>query len=121
MRFDRQGIKVKIHCAGAGTVDLDLDAYAEVRRVNGPGGPAHEIAHCTYISDEDYARFCELNVIAEMSPAVWHVPEFQEFHSAPARPPTVYGVSGKAVVCGKAAMRRRRSPLKPGDRRSAMS
>ena len=81
------GIKVKIHCAGAGTVDLDLDAYAEVRRVNGPGGPAHEIAHCTYISDEDYARFCELNVIAEMSPAVWHVPEFQEFHSAPARPP----------------------------------
>jgi predicted amidohydrolase YtcJ len=76
VRFDAQGLQVKIHCAGTGSVRVALDAFAEVRRVNGTDGPTHEIAHCTYIDDADYARFAELNVVAEMSPAIWQIPEF---------------------------------------------
>lgn len=76
LRFDAQGLQVKIHCAGTGSVRVALDAFAEVRRVNGFDGPRHEIAHCTYIDDADYTRFAELNVVAEMSPAIWHIPEF---------------------------------------------
>ena len=75
-RFDAQGLQVKIHCAGTGSVRVALDAYAAVREANGVDGPRHEVAHCTYIDDADYARFTELNVTAEMSPAIWHVPEF---------------------------------------------
>ena len=74
-RFDSQGIQVKIHCAGPGSIRVALDAFEEVRRINGPG-PTHEIAHCTYIDESDYPRFNELNVVAEMSPAIWHVPEY---------------------------------------------
>jgi predicted amidohydrolase YtcJ len=76
LRFDAQGLQVKIHCAGTGSVRVALDAFAEVRRVNGADGPTHEIAHCTYIDDADYARFAELGVVAEMSPAIWQIPEF---------------------------------------------
>ncbi|MCZ2811651.1 amidohydrolase [Modestobacter sp. VKM Ac-2979] len=75
-RFDAQGLQIKVHCAGTGSVRVALDAFAEVRRVNGPGGPTHEIAHCTYIDDADYARFAELDVVAEMSPAIWQIPEY---------------------------------------------
>ncbi|AMM30783.1 Hydrolase [Sinomonas atrocyanea] len=76
LRFDREGLQIKIHCAGTGSVRVALDAFSEVRRINGPDGPAHEIAHCTYIQDEDYERFRQLRVTAEMSPAIWHIPEF---------------------------------------------
>lgn len=77
-RFDSLGLKVKVHCAGTGSVRAALDAYEEVRRRNGSNGPVHEIAHCTYIHDDDYARFANLGIVAEMSPAIWHVPEFNE-------------------------------------------
>lgn len=74
-RFDEAGLKVKIHCAGRGSIRSALDAFAAVRAEN-PSGPKHEIAHCTYIHDDDYPRFAELGIIAEMSPALWHVPEY---------------------------------------------
>ncbi|MEV6338792.1 amidohydrolase [Nocardia vinacea] len=77
LRFDAEGIQVKIHCAGMGSIRVALDAFEEVRRVNGPDGPAHEIAHCTYIDESDYPRFRELGVIADMSPAIWHIPELE--------------------------------------------
>ncbi|MDR7304079.1 amidohydrolase [Haloactinomyces albus] len=75
-RFDAEGLSVKIHCAGEGSVHAALDAFEGVRKVNGANGPTHEIAHCTFINDADYARFPQLNVVAEMSPAIWHIEEF---------------------------------------------
>lgn len=74
--FDAAGLSVKIHCAGEGSVRAALDAFESVRQANGEGGPAHEIAHCTFIHDDDYKRFGQLDVVAEMSPAIWHIPEY---------------------------------------------
>lgn len=74
-RFDREGRTVKIHCAGDGSVRVALDAIEAVRQVNGPNGPIHEVAHCAFVSPADITRFSELNVVAEMSPALWHSKE----------------------------------------------
>lgn len=74
--YDREGLSVKVHCAGEGSVRVALDAFQATRDANGSHGPAHEIAHCTYINDADYSRFAELNVVAEMSPAIWHIEEY---------------------------------------------
>ncbi len=75
-KFDSEGLRAKIHCAGEGAVRTALDAISAVRASNGIHGPSHEIAHAGFISDEDYGRLPELNVTAEMSPALWHVPEY---------------------------------------------
>jgi predicted amidohydrolase YtcJ len=74
--FDAAGLTVKIHCAGEGSTRRALDAIEKVRTVNGPGGPRHEVAHAGFISPSDYGRLQEHNVVAEMSPAIWHVPEY---------------------------------------------
>lgn len=76
LKFDAAGQRVKIHCAGEGAVRIALDAIARVRERNGQSGPSHEIAHAGFISEQDYVRLSRLNVIAEMSPALWHIPEF---------------------------------------------
>lgn len=74
-KFDAEGRTVKIHCAGDGAVHVALNALERVRAVRGPGVP-HEIAHAGFVPEEDYLRFGPLNITAEMSPALWHVPEF---------------------------------------------
>ncbi|UOT03258.1 amidohydrolase [Rhodococcus opacus] len=74
--FDAAGLPVKIHCAGEGSVRAALDAFEQVQHLNGADGPHHEIAHCTFIHDDDYKRFAQLDVVAEMSPAIWHIEEY---------------------------------------------
>lgn len=74
--FDAAGLSVKIHCAGEGSVRAALNAFENVRQANGTDGPLHEIAHCTFIHDDDYKRFGQMNVVAEMSPAIWHIEEY---------------------------------------------
>ena len=74
-RFDAEGRSVKIHCAGDGAVRVCLDAIEQVRAANGPG-VVHEVPHAGFVSDTDFPRFAALDVTAEMSPALWHVPEY---------------------------------------------
>ncbi|GAB3192845.1 amidohydrolase [Nesterenkonia suensis] len=74
--FDAQGLTVKMHCAGDGAARTAVEAVDEVRRRNGPDGPAHEIAHAGFVSDQDLERLAGLCMTAEMSPALWHVPEY---------------------------------------------
>ncbi|MFV0434590.1 MAG: amidohydrolase [Leucobacter sp.] len=74
-RFDSDGRTVKVHCAGDGAVRVALNAIERVRRENGPGKP-HEIAHAGFVSEADFPRLAELDVTAEMSPALWHIPEY---------------------------------------------
>lgn len=74
-RFDSAGRTVKVHCAGPGAVRACLNALETVRAHNGAGMP-HEIAHAGFIADDDYARIGVLNATAEMSPALWHIPEY---------------------------------------------
>jgi predicted amidohydrolase YtcJ len=92
LHHDAAGRTVKIHATGHGSVRMALDAISQARKQN-PGGPKHEIAHCNSVHEEDYARFQQLNVTAEMSPAFffmhpagaatpelfdWNFPKFME-------------------------------------------
>lgn len=72
-QFDAAGLGVKIHCAGEGSVRAAFDAFQAVRAANGPDGPRHEVAHCTYIHANGYHRSRDHTVVAEMSPAIWHI------------------------------------------------
>ncbi|KAJ9652413.1 hypothetical protein H2198_008334 [Neophaeococcomyces mojaviensis] len=71
-KYDARGMTMKIHCTGHGATRLTLDAFEAARKAN-PNGPRHEIAHCSGVHDDDYSRFKELNVTAEMSPAFFFV------------------------------------------------
>jgi predicted amidohydrolase YtcJ len=79
-RFDALGLSVKVHCGGEGAVRRALDAIEHARSVNGVDGPRHELAHCCLVDDQDFPRFAELHVGAEMSPSVWHIPEHGVSH-----------------------------------------
>ena len=72
VRFDKMGIKVKIHCVGTAAARAGLDAIEAARRTNGESGIYHEIAHSVWYSDKDLPRVAQLNAVAEMSPAIWH-------------------------------------------------
>ncbi|KAL6246595.1 hypothetical protein RBB50_006833 [Rhinocladiella similis] len=71
-KYDAMGVTMKIHCTGHGATKLALDAYEAVRTTN-PHGPRHEIAHSSGVRDEDFRRYRDLNVTAEMSPAFFFV------------------------------------------------
>lgn len=64
------GMGVKIHCAGDAAVRDILDAVEIVRRLRGPG-KLHHIAHASFIDPRDLPRFRELNVVADLCPAIW--------------------------------------------------
>jgi predicted amidohydrolase YtcJ len=64
------GLAVKVHCAGDAAVRDILDAIEIVRDFRGPG-PAHHIAHASFIDPADIPRFKHLNVVADLCPAIW--------------------------------------------------
>jgi predicted amidohydrolase YtcJ len=70
-QLDKRGVPVKMHAAGDGSLRQALDAVAQVRRVNGPHGPRHQIAHASLIQTSDLARLKALNVVADISPMLW--------------------------------------------------
>jgi predicted amidohydrolase YtcJ len=70
IRAEELGLAVKIHCAGDAAVRDILDAVEIVRDFRGPG-PAHHIAHASYIDPKDIPRFKQLNVVADLCPAIW--------------------------------------------------
>ncbi|MDX2204439.1 MAG: amidohydrolase [Hyphomicrobiaceae bacterium] len=69
-RAEKLGLAVKVHCAGDAAVRDILDAVEIVRRFHGPG-PAHHIAHASFIDPVDLPRFKALNVVADLCPAIW--------------------------------------------------
>lgn len=69
--LDQLGFVVKMHAIGDRAVQAGLDAIAAARRENGNSGLHHEIAHTTFVRDEDLARFAELDAVAEVSPKLW--------------------------------------------------
>ncbi|KAF2105584.1 amidohydrolase 3 [Lophiotrema nucula] len=69
-KYDERGMTVKVHCTGHGSTRLALDSIEAARR-NNPHGPRHEIAHNSGVHDDEYARYKQLNVTAEMSPAMF--------------------------------------------------
>lgn len=70
--LDKKGITVKIHTAGDGAVRQVLDALDQVRQTNGNSHLRHELAHAGYIAPQDLRRFQQLNIVADLSPYLWH-------------------------------------------------
>lgn len=69
--LDRAGFLVKMHAVGDRAVRAGLDAIEIARSRNGQTGLRHEIAHTTFVSEQDKPRFRSLNAIAEVSPKLW--------------------------------------------------
>ena len=70
--LDAEGLTVKIHATGDGSVRAALDAIEAARNANGDSGLMHEISHAQMIHPDDIARFSSLNVAAEMCPILWY-------------------------------------------------
>lgn len=69
-RCAKLSLGAKLHATGDASVRQALDAAEIVRRdVN--GGPDMQIAHMSFISDQDLGRFAALNVAADACPFMW--------------------------------------------------
>ena len=80
VKWRAAGIKPKIHVAGAGAARVALDAIELA--YGGPGNltaPRPDLAHSDIIADADVIRYAPLGVIAEMSPAIWHLGDVAGF------------------------------------------
>lgn len=64
------GLDAKLHATGDASVRQALDA-AEIVRQDAGGGPAMQIAHMSFISEQDLPRFAELSVAADACPFMW--------------------------------------------------
>ncbi len=69
--LDKRGFVVKMHAVGDNAVRRGLDAIEVARDRNGDSGLRHEIAHCSFVRDQDLGRFKKLQAIAEISPKLW--------------------------------------------------
>ncbi|WP_293795275.1 amidohydrolase [uncultured Bosea sp.] len=69
--LDAAGIHVKLHAVGDWAIRTALDAIALVRERNGSDGPAHSIAHASYIAASDIPRLATLDVVADFCPPLW--------------------------------------------------
>ncbi len=72
LALDREGLNLHVHTIGDEAVRRTLDAVAAARESLGRA-PRTRIAmtHLQVVSPEDYARFAELGIIAQYTPA-WH-------------------------------------------------
>lgn len=69
--LDKAGFTVKIHTAGDRSVRVALDAIENARKVNGPSGLRHELAHAGYVDPKDIERFAALNAVPDFCPYIW--------------------------------------------------
>ncbi|WP_329454951.1 amidohydrolase [Streptomyces sp. NBC_01497] len=65
-----RGLHAKLHATGDGTVRQVLDAVQRLRERHGDG-PVFHLAHPEFVHPDDVARFRELDVVADVSPALW--------------------------------------------------
>lgn len=66
--LDRLGFQLHVHAIGDRAVRMSLDAVAQARARNGPGGPPHHLAHVELIDPSDLPRFKALRVVADFQP-----------------------------------------------------
>ena len=74
--LDAAGFQVHFHALGDRAVREALDAVEAARRVNGPSGNRHHLAHLQVVSEADAPRFAELDVVVNMQ-ALWACHESQ--------------------------------------------
>lgn len=69
--FDRQGLTIKFHAAGDAAVRAAIDAVEYSRKVNGWGGPKHDLSHNSFVNPADIGRVRGLHMTWEFSPYIW--------------------------------------------------
>ncbi len=69
--FDSAGFTIKIHAAGDHSAKNAIDAISEARNLNPTNKRFHEIAHASFVADEDILRMSKLNIAADLSPYLW--------------------------------------------------
>jgi predicted amidohydrolase YtcJ len=62
--YDREGFQILLHAIGDKAIDLALDAYEHVEKVNGKRDRRHRIEHIEVPRLQDLPRFKQLGVIA---------------------------------------------------------
>ena len=62
--YDREGFQILLHAIGDKAIDLALDAYEHVAKVNGKRDRRHRVEHIEVPRLQDVARFKQLGVIA---------------------------------------------------------
>ncbi len=70
--LERRGFTVKLHTAGDRSVRVALDAIEAAHGATGRRDLRHELAHAGLIDPLDLPRFAALNVVADLSPYLWH-------------------------------------------------
>ncbi|MFC7050044.1 amidohydrolase [Emcibacter nanhaiensis] len=70
--LEKRGFTVKIHTAGDRSVQTALNAIERAHEISGRSDLRHELAHSEFISAEDLPRYKALNVVADLSPYLWH-------------------------------------------------
>ena len=69
--FDKAGFTIKIHAAGDRSAKNAIDAISKARSLNSENKIFHEIAHASFLTDEDILRMSNLNIAADLSPYLW--------------------------------------------------
>ena len=70
--LEKRGFTVKIHTAGDRSVRTALNAIERAHKISGRSDLRHELAHSEFVAPEDLARYKTLNVVADLSPYLWH-------------------------------------------------
>ncbi len=70
--LEQRGFTVKLHTAGDRSVRVALNAIDRAHALSGRSDLRHELAHAGFIAPPDIPRFRELNVVADLSPYLWH-------------------------------------------------
>ena len=72
VRFDGEGVVVKMHATGDASLRAALDAIEAARVANGDSGLGHEIAHPQNVHPADLPRFAALGAVPDLNPCLWY-------------------------------------------------
>lgn len=67
--LDKQQFQIHVHAMGDRATRYTLDALENAEKKNGKRDARHLIAHLTFVNEEDFNRFKELDVIPVVQPA----------------------------------------------------
>lgn len=70
--LESRGFTVKLHTAGDRSIRVALNAIEDAHAISGRCDLRHELAHAGFVHQQDIPRFKQLNVVADLSPYIWH-------------------------------------------------
>ncbi|MEM7111317.1 MAG: amidohydrolase [Chloroflexota bacterium] len=83
VRFDKEGLIIKMHATGDAALRVALDAIETARQANGDSGLGHEIAHPQAVHPDDLPRFSQLGVVPDLCPILWRMSANHELLKVP--------------------------------------